>query len=61
MQFGAVRPDGAHHPGVDIIATVGRKVYAANDGTLTVHSPPGAGTRLFMTLPERPDAPRSTL
>jgi len=38
-----------------------RQRLAAVDGTLTVHSPPGAGTRLFMTLPERPDAPRSTL
>ena len=33
-----------------------RQRLAAVDGTLTVDSPPGGGTRLIMTLPERPDA-----
>ena len=33
--FGAVRPGGTAHLGVDIIATTGRKVYAVDDGTLT--------------------------
>jgi signal transduction histidine kinase len=30
-----------------------RQRLAAVDGTLTIESPPGAGTRLFMTLPDR--------
>ena len=38
-----------------------RQRLAAVDGTLTVHSPPGDGTRLIMTLPERREpTPRST-
>jgi signal transduction histidine kinase len=39
-----------------------RQRLAAVDGTLTIDSPPGAGTRLMMTLPDRTaaDAARTT-
>jgi hypothetical protein len=33
--YGAARPDGSVHLGVDIIATVGHRVYAVDGGTLT--------------------------
>jgi hypothetical protein len=50
--FGDPRPGGPPHEGVDIIAQTGRKVYATDDGTLTVKyidapgQPSGNGWRL---------------
>jgi len=48
--------------GVDFTRGTGliglRQRLAAVDGTLTVDSPVGVGTRLIMTLPERTDPPR---
>jgi signal transduction histidine kinase len=46
---------GGAEPGRGTGLTGLRQRLAAVDGTLTVHSPPGAGTRLIMTVPERAD------
>jgi signal transduction histidine kinase len=58
---------GGATPGRGTGLTGLRQRLAAVDGSLTVVSPPGAGTQLIMTLPERPEprtdtdhTPRST-